>query len=199
MQILIAGATGNTGLRIVSQMTEQGHHPIAMVREGSDTAGLPTGTQTRAGDLTKISDDLCENIDAVIFAAGSGGGSGKEMTDKVDRDGAKALVDNAKKHGVNRFVMLSSFGAGDPDPESDLAHYMQAKHDADQHLKSSGLDYTILRPVALTEEDGDRHYVLGDEVDPNGEAARGDVAALLIRAVDDPDLLGKTLAMQSVE
>ena len=120
------------------------------------------------------------------------------MTDKVDRDGAKSLIDAAASKGVKHFVMLSSVGAGDPDPDSDLAHYLQAKHEADEHLMQSGLSYTIVRPVALTDDDGTRNMRLGDEVDPQGKAARGDVAAILARATHEDALKNKVFLMESL-
>ena len=198
MDILIAGATGKTGLRLVEQLQTQGHSPIALVRESSDTSSLGSDVALRHGDLTDLQSGICDGCDAVIFAAGSGGSTGPEMTDKVDRDGAKRLIDLAAEAGVSRFVMLSSVGAEDPDPESELAHYLQAKHDADEHLKASGLSYAIIRPVSLTDEDGNRHMRFGDEVDPKGKAARGDVAAVLANAVEDDEWTGKALLMQSV-
>lgn len=119
------------------------------------------------------------------------------MTDAIDRDGAKRLIDLARKAHVRRFVMLSSVGAGEPDPESKLAHYLQAKHDADEHLKASTLTYAILRPVALTEEDGTRDMRFGSDVDTSAKAARGDVAFVLANAIDDEQWAGKVLRMQS--
>lgn len=197
MNVLIAGATGKTGIRLVHELTARGHHPIALVRESSDTSALPRGAELRQGDLTDLEDDVCAGCEAVVFAAGSGGSTGPDMTDAVDRDGAKRLVDLAAQANVSRFVMLSSIGAGDPDPESDLAHYLQAKHDADEHLKASGLTYAILRPVRLTEEDGTRDMRFGDDVDPGARAARGDVASVLADAVDDERWAGAVLSMQS--
>lgn len=198
MNILVAGATGNTGSRLVRELKARGHRPIALVRDSSDTSVLPHDTTLRRGDLTALEDDVCEGCDAVVFAAGSGADTDAEMTDKVDRDGAKRLIDIARQAEVARFVMLSSVGADDPDPDSELAHYLQAKHAADEHLKHSGLNYAILRPVALTDEDGSRDVRLGEDVDPKGKAARGDVAALLADAVDGGDWTGKTLLMESL-
>ncbi|NCN83388.1 MAG: SDR family oxidoreductase [Sphingomonadales bacterium] len=198
MDILIAGATGKTGLRLVEQLQTQGHSPIALVRESSDTSSLGSEVTLRHGDLTDLQSGVCDGCDAVIFAAGSGGSTGPEMTDKVDRDGAKRLIDLAAEAGISRFVMLSSVGAEDPDPESELGHYLQAKHDADEHLKASGLSYAIIRPVSLTDEDGNRDMRFGDEVDPKAKAARGDVAAVLANAVQDDEWTGKALLMQSV-
>lgn len=197
MHVLVAGATGKTGLRLVRELRTQGHQPIALVREGSDTTALPQGTTLRHGDLTDLKPDVCDGCEAVVFAAGAGGGADPATTDRVDRDGAKRLIDLAAKSGVGRFVMLSSIGADDPDPDSELAHYLQAKHAADEHLKASGLDYAIVRPVSLTDDDGRRDIRLGDAVDAGGKAARGDVAAVLAQALTDSDWNGQTRTMES--
>ena len=198
MKVLVAGATGNTGLRLVKKLKAAGHKPIALVRESSDTSELGSEVEILHGDLTDLQSGVCEGADVVIFVAGSGGSTGSDMTDKVDRDGAKRLIDLAAKADVSRFVMLSSVGAGDPDPDSELAHYLQAKHEADEHLKASGLNYVIVRPVSLTDEEGDGNIRLGDEVDPSGTAARGDVAAVLTRAVDEPKWSQHTFLMDSL-
>ncbi len=199
MKILIAGATGLTGRRLVRQLLDAGHQPVALVRDSSDTSVLADGCETRSGDLTNLADDVCNGMDAVIFAAGSGGSTGPDMTDKVDRDGAIALIDRAKEADVKRFVMLSSRGAENPDPDSKLYHYLQAKHAADEHLKASGLVYSIVRPVTLTEEDGSRDIRMGEDVDIEGKAARGDVAAVLVRALDDEALKNKAYLMDSAD
>ncbi|KIN71323.1 SDR family oxidoreductase [Sulfitobacter guttiformis] len=198
MKILVAGATGKTGTRLVADLIKNGHSPVALARESSDTSQLPQGTELRAGDLTDLKSDVCEGCDAVIFAAGSGGSTGPDMTDKVDRDGAKRLIDIASSSGVQRFVMLSTVGAETPDPDSELAHYLQAKHEADEHLKASGIPYAILRPVRLTDEDGTGDVRFGDEVDVGATATRDDVAAVLAQAVDDPSWTGAVSLMQSV-
>jgi uncharacterized protein YbjT (DUF2867 family) len=199
MNILVAGATGKTGLRLIEALKFIGHSPIALVRDTSDTSALSSEVTLRLGDLTDLKDDVCDGCDAVIFAAGSGGSTGPEMTEKVDRDGAKRLIDIAAETAVSRFVMLSTVGAENPDTDSELGHYLQAKHDADEHLKASGLSYAIVRPVALTDADGTRELRFGDDVDVTGKAARGDVAAVLAQAIDDPEWAGKTLLMQSVQ
>jgi len=198
MRVLVAGATGKTGLRLINELKSNGHSPIALVRNSSDTTDLPSDVVLRKGDLTDLEGSVCDGCDAVIFAAGSGGSTGSEMTDKVDRDGAKKLVDIAVKVGISRFVMLSSVGADNPDASSNLAHYLQAKHEADEHLMASGLSYTILRPVSLTDDDGTGDMHFGGDVDVGAKAARGDVAAILAHAVDDPGWVGKALLMQSV-
>lgn len=197
MKVLVAGATGNTGARLVNELSERGHQLVALVRKSSDTSALPEAAEQRLADLTELSDDVSVGCEIVVFAAGSGGDTSAEMTDKVDRDGAIALIDNAGKHGVRRFVMLSSVGAENPDPDSDLAHYLQAKHDADEHLKASGLEFAILRPVSLTDDGPTGSVILGGDVDPKGKAARGDVAVVLADAVEQDEWSGAIKLMQT--
>lgn len=197
MNILVAGATGKTGLKLVQNLVDQGHKPTALVRESSDTSDLPSGVDKRQGDLTDLQAGVCDGMDAVIFAAGSGGSTGPDMTDKVDRDGARRLVDLAVDAGVRRFVMLSSVGADQVNPEGKLAHYLKAKYEADEHLKASGLTYAILRPVALTDDGRSDRVILGEDVDKGAEASRADVAHLLAEAATTGRFDGKALNMQS--
>ncbi len=197
MNILIAGATGKTGLLLTHDLLDQGHTVTALVRESSDISTLPERTDLRRGDLTDLQPGVCDGADVVIFAAGSGGSTGPEMTDKVDRAGAMQLIDLAKDAGVTRFVMLSSIGADQSNPSGDLAHYLNAKHDADEHLMASGMTYAILRPVSLTDEVRSADVILGDQVDKSAKASRVDVAALLAEAAITGKLDGQALNMQS--
>lgn len=197
MTILVAGATGKTGLHLVQELVDQGHKPTALVRESSDTSTLPQGVDLRRGDLTDLHDGVCDGMDAVIFAAGSGGIAGADMTDKVDRDGAKRLIDLACKAGVTRFVMLSSVGADQSNPTGELAHYLKAKHAADEHLIASGLTYAILRPVALTNDGRSAEVILGDNVDKSATASRADVAHVLAEAATTGRFDGMAQDMQS--
>ncbi len=197
MNVLVAGATGRTGLHLVRELLDQGHTPTALVRESSDTSALPQGIALRRGDLTDLQDGVCDGMDAVVFAAGSGGGTGPEMTDKVDRDGARRLVDLAREAGVKRFVMLSSVGADQSAPKGEIAHYLKAKHAADEHLKASGMPYAILRPVALSDDSRGEDVILGDDVDKSATASRADVAHVLAEAATTGRYDGLALNMQS--
>lgn len=194
--ILLAGATGKTGRLLAQDLVDQGHSVTALVRDSSDTSVLPEAVTLKQADLTDLPPDTCKGADVVIFAAGSGGSTGPEMTEKVDREGASRLIDLARDAKVERFVMLSSIGADQSDPSGDLAHYLKAKHDADAHLKASGLTYAILRPVALTDSGRSGNIRLGDDVDTAAEASRADVAYVLAEAVTGK-YDGRALNMQS--
>lgn len=195
--ILIAGATGKTGQILTRDLVDQGYSVTALVRESSDTSVLPQETNLRRGDLTDLQSNACAGADVVIFAAGSGGSTGPEMTDKVDRQGAMNLVDSAKDAGVERFVMLSSVGAHQSEPSGEMAHYLKAKHDADEHLKASGLNYAVVRPVSLNNHDRSDKIILGDNVDTSAQASRADVADVLAKAATAGTLDGRALNMQS--
>lgn len=197
LSIIVAGATGKTGRILVQNLLDQGHATTALVRDGSDTSALPKDAKIRKADLTDLQNGVCDGMDVVIFAAGSGGSTGPEMTDKVDRDGAKRLIDLAHGAGVKRFVMLSSVGADQAEPEGTLAHYLKAKHEADEHLKASGLTYAILRPVALTDEGRSASVILGERVDASATASRADVAHVLADAAVSGRLDGLAQDMQS--
>jgi len=77
--------------------------------------------ELRRGDLTDRGDTVCRGCDAVVFAAGPGSSTGAEMTDAGDRQGARRLIDLAIEGRVERPVVLSSMGAGDPDADSSPA------------------------------------------------------------------------------
>tara|TARA_R110002049_G_scaffold266671_1_gene442924 strand:+ start:71 stop:673 length:603 start_codon:yes stop_codon:yes gene_type:complete len=198
IKVLVAGATGKTGRLLVSELNDRGAEPIALVRKGSDTSVLPEGTAQREGDLTNLQAGVCNDVDVVVFAAGSGGGTGPEMTEKVDREGAQHLIDLARTAHVDRFVMLSSVGADNPPKDTEMTHYLKAKQAADQYLINSGLTYSILRPVALTDDPKTNAVNLGDNVDQQGQARRGDVAAVLAEAAVTGRHDGRVQEMQSL-
>lgn len=197
MTILVAGATGKTGQHLVQFLIDQGHKPTALVRESSDTSVLPQGVDLRHGDLADLQAGVCDGMDAVIFAAGSGGTTGPGMTRKVDRDGAKRLIDLALESNVKRFVMLSSVGADQSNPTGDIAPYLNAKNEADEYLKGSGITYSILRPVALTDDGRGKDVILGENVDKSAKASRADVAYVLSEAATTGRYDGLAQDMQS--
>ncbi|MEO0981824.1 MAG: SDR family oxidoreductase [Pseudomonadota bacterium] len=184
MKVLVAGATGGTGRHLIDQLLRLNHEPIALLRPSSADAELPGNCQSRIGDLTDLPDKIVHGVDGVVFAAGAGSDTGKDATDAVDRDGAIALIETAKGAGVERFVMLSSKGADAPnDAPQEMRRYLQAKAAADTHLRNSGLDYAIVRPISLSDEIGDGAVVIARHVDPQGEIPRTDVAAILSHAL----------------
>ncbi len=197
MTILVAGATGKTGLLLVQELLDPGHKPTALVRESSISGAQPQGVELRKGYLTDLQADACECMDAVIFAGGPGEFSGADMTDKVDRDRARRVIDVARDARVKRFVMLNSVGADQTVPTGELAHYLKAEHAADVHLMASGLTCAILRSAVLTNEKRRAHLILGKNVNKSAEASRASVAHVLAEAATTGRYDGTALDMQS--
>jgi len=202
MRVLIVGANGQVGRRLIKQMAAGPHQSQAMIRSAEQAAGLRElgADATVVADLENDIQAALDGCDAVIFTAGSGGKGGPEKTDAVDRDGAIAVIDAAQKAGVERFVMVSSMGADTPEkgPQG-LQHYLRAKQKADEHLRASGLRYTIVRPGTLTDEEGTGKVYASQDLGRQGSIPRDDVAGVLLQVLDAPNTYGKQFELVSGE
>ncbi len=196
-KILVAGAHGTTGKKIVSILKESNtYEPIAMVRNEEQQKGFKNqGINTVLADLEKDVSSAVKGMDRVIFAAGSGGKKVKE----VDQEGAKKLMDASKNAGIKKFVMLSSMGADKPEEATELKEYLEAKHNADEYLKQLGINYTIVRPGSLTNEDGKGKIELANKLNKRGEISRGDVAETLVGSLEDTVAQNKTFEILTGE
>ena len=198
MNILIAGANGQIGRHLVNQLVAGGHKVRGGVRSPDQISGInDIGAQGVLLDLTKpeLFASALENIDAVIFTAGSGG----KAVEAVDRDGAISLIDATKKANIDRFIMLSSISADKPERGSEkMQPYLRAKGAADKHLQQSGLDYTIVRPVTLTNDAPTAMIVVGDGIDvKNATISRADVAHVLDSALTRTQTICETFDIAS--
>ncbi|WP_286220607.1 SDR family oxidoreductase [Marinobacter apostichopi] len=187
MHVFIAGANGQIGQHLLQEMANSDHEARALIRhpdQGPDLQQLGA-TETVVGDLEHDCSEAMRGCDAVIFTAGSGPHTGPDKTIDVDQDGAIRLVDTARAMGIKRFIMVSTMRAEEPEkgPEK-LQHYLRAKHNADEHLKNSGLNYTIVRPGRLTDEDGSGTVALSARLEEFGEIPRQDVARVLLAVLD---------------
>lgn len=187
MHVFIAGANGQIGQHLLREMADSNHEARALIRHPDQGPELQQlgATETVLGDLEQDCSEALRGCDAVIFTAGSGPHTGPDKTIDVDQDGAIRLVDTARAMGIKRFIIVSSMGAGEPEkgPEK-LRHYLQAKHNADEHLKNSGLNYTIVRPGQLTDDDGTGKVVVRARLEDFGKIPRQDVARVLLAVLD---------------
>lgn len=181
--VLVAGANGTTGRIIIDLLKESNNYnPIAMVRKKEQKEDFEKNNVSAIlADLEEDLSHTTKNVQKVIFAAGS---KGKNVIG-VDQEGAKKLTDAAKNSGVSKFVMLSSMGADNPSVSDDLQDYLEAKQNADEHLKSSGVDYSIVRPGSLNNKKGSGKIKLNKKFDEMGEISRADVAKTLVEVLDD--------------
>ena len=133
--------------------------------------------------------------DAVVFAAGAGPGSGAARKQTMDLGGAVKLIEAAKAAGVPRYVMVSSIGADHPSaPGGPMRPYLEAKAAADAALERSGLEFTIVRPGGLTDDDGTGRVTIGQDL-AYGRIPRDDVAATLLAVLDTPSTAGRAFTL----
>ena len=181
MKLLVAGAHGRTGRHIVSLLGGRGK---ALVRRRDQVESMADlGAEAVVGDLTDIPlDGLLKGCDGVIFAAGAGMDGDPEQ---VDNEAAVNLIETLKRHGGERFVMVSSMGTTYPDKMPPLLKpYLVAKRKAEQVLETSGLIYTIVRPGGLTDAPGTGQVEVAPALNRGGSVPREDVARAVVAAVD---------------
>ncbi len=195
MDVVIAGGHGKVAMRLLELLAAKGHRGRGIVRNADHAADLEAvGAEPVLCDLERDAvDPHVAGADALVFAAGAGPGSGPERKRTVDFGAAVKLVEAAKAAGVERYVMVSSIGAQDPEagPES-MRPYLRAKAEADQRVLASGLEWTIVRPGSLTDEPGPGRVAVTTRLGNRGPIPRDDVAAVLLAVLDDPETIGLT-------
>jgi nucleoside-diphosphate-sugar epimerase len=128
MNILIAGANGTTGKQIIGELSKNPQMTVyGMIRKEEQAQTIKElGGYPILADLEGNVDKAVDNMEAIIFAAGSGPKTGPDKTTAVDKNGAIKLVDAAKKKGIKRFVMLSSVGSDNPEQaQAGMRHYLK--------------------------------------------------------------------------
>ena len=199
---MIAGGHGQIGLRLTAQLAGRGDLVTGVVRNPDHRADVEGAGGTAAVcDLeTATAADLATHLtdaDAVVFAAGAGPSSGVARKDTVDRAAAVLLADAALLAGVQRYVMVSAMGVDDePDPDRGevWVAYLRAKRAAEEALRQTTLDWTILRPGLLTDDPAVGKVLLAPSV-PRGAVTRDDTAAVLAALLDAPTTAGQTLEL----
>jgi uncharacterized protein YbjT (DUF2867 family) len=192
MRIVIAGAHGQIGLRLVRLLAERGDEVVGLIRNPDHAEDVSAAGATPAVcDLeTASADEVARAIGAVdvaVFAAGAGPGSGAERKVTVDRDGAIKLL-TATDGAAARYLVVSSVGAEAP-PSGDgvFEVYLRAKAEADAAVTASDRAWVILRPGPLTNDPGTGRVRIG--IDPfREEVTRDDVAAVLAALAADSSL-----------
>ncbi len=204
MKVLVAGANGQTARQLTRMLVENGHEVRGLIRKEEQMQNVESdGAEPALVDLEQDEADgkvgeAVEGCDAVIFAAGAGPGSGNERKETMDRDGAIKLIEAAEKHGVRRYLMLSTMGADDPESRDEkMQPYMRAKGEADERLRNSGLDYTVIRPGRLTDDAGTGNIAAAESLDQYGEIPREDVARTFVAALEAENTPGKTFEILS--
>ncbi|MGB3614279.1 MAG: NAD(P)H-binding protein [Elainellaceae cyanobacterium] len=196
MKAFVAGATGETGRRIVQTLVERQIPVRALVRDLDKGRGiLPATVELVVGDVLKP-DTLSDAIaDSTVLLSATGATPSLDPTGpyNVDYEGTKHLVDAAKAANLEQFVMVSSLCV------SRFFHPLNLfwlvlywKQQAEGYLQSSGMPYTIVRPGGLKNEDGSDPIVMrGADTLFEGSIPRSQVAQVCVEALFQPEAKNK--------
>jgi putative NADH-flavin reductase len=202
MKVLVFGATGTTGREIVKRALELGYAVTAFVRD-------PAKVELRHRDLTVVQGDVLDSAsveravrdhDAVLSSLGAGA---KGM---VRSKGTQNIVRAMDKAGIRRFVSQSTLGVGNSRGNLNafwkylmfglLLRRAFADHvEQETHVKQSHLDWTIVRPGALTTGSRTgtyRHGFSGTDRTPTLKISPADVADFMLKQLNDDTYLRAT-------
>lgn len=197
-RVIVFGGHGRIALLLAPLLAERGDEVTAVIRnldhvsevEATGAAALVFDVETADTDALA---DVIRGHDAVVWSAGAGGGS-PERTYAVDRDAAIRSMDASALAGVKRYVMVSWLGStadhGVPEHDSFFA-YADAKWAADEHLRGTALDGTILGPGTLTLDEPTGRIDL--DAPDRGRVSRADVAAVIAETLREPLTIGRTI------
>lgn len=197
MRLLIAGAAGRTGRILVRLALEHGHEVTALVHDPARTLPAHERLAVVAGeaDDPAVVAPLVAGSDAVISVLSH---PGAPVVTVFSR-GTRALADAAQAAGVRRLVAVSAEPVGIDSarlplvfrvvlllPRLHIVYEDMARMESDL-LSRHGLDWTIVRPAVLTAMPARGRYrtEVGDLVDGGVTISRGDLAAFLLRVVEE--------------
>jgi len=136
MDVVVAGGHGKIARRLLGMLAKRGDRGRGLIRNPDHAGDLEAvGAEPVVCDM-EMEVDLAPFVagaDALVFAAGAGPGSGAERKRTVDLGAALKLIEAAKARGVDRYLMISSMGAGNPERSSEqMRPYIEAKAEADR-------------------------------------------------------------------
>ncbi|MEH1926378.1 MAG: NAD(P)H-binding protein [Nostoc sp.] len=196
MKAFVAGATGETGRRIVQELIARNIPVIALVRDIEKARGiLSPEAELVVGDVLQPESLTAALGDSTVLLVATGAKPSFDPTGpyKVDFEGTKNLVNAAKAKGIEHFVFVSSLCT------SRLFHPLNLfwlillwKKQAEEYIQKSGLTYTIVRPGGLKNEDNPDPIVM-QSADTlfEGSIPRQKVAQVAVEALFEADARNK--------
>jgi len=205
MTIFVAGATGETGRRVVQTLVDRQQPVRALVRDpAAAQAILPAAVELWPGDVLNRNclEQGLAGCTALISATGARPSMDPTGPYQVDFEGTKNLVDAARAQGVEHMVMVSSLCV------SRFFHPLNLfwlvlwwKRQAEQYLIDSGLPYTIVRPGGLKNDDSDSRPLVMAPADTlfEGSVPRLKVAETCVAALSQPQARNKIVEIVAQE
>jgi len=204
-KVLVLGANGETGRRVVKNLHGKGIAVRAMVRAEDRIQNTPeltlNGVEILIGSALNV-DDLrraMRGIRAVISALGSRLQYTDEEVEAVEATAPMYIVTAALEARVEHLVMCSSFGTETPDFNPFLSRILKQKRRGELAVINSGIPYTIVRPVGLTNAPASANVLIASKLTSFGMISREDVAEVLVQALLQPEARHKIVEIASQE
>src|SRR5215213_977363 len=143
LEVAIVGGHGKIALRLLRLLSERGDRARGLIRNPDHAPDVEaTGATAVGADIENLDADAIARsiagVDAVVFAAGAGPGSGPARKRTVDYGGAVKLIEAARMNDVSRYLIVSAIGVNHPESWSnEMRPYLEAKADADRELTAS--------------------------------------------------------------
>jgi len=204
MKVLVIGATGKIGRRVLKSLAKT-HQVTALIRYPElqaeyEKMGARVLTVDVEKELDKGIHEATSGQDAVIIAATAGAeGSSKEI-ELLDRNVAMKAIDAAKKERVRHVVLLSAYGADQPDAApKEHFNFLSANNAADEYIEHSGLNYTIICPVTIVDGPGKGSIEASEDLSDASDAtiSETDVATIIAASLDNRNLYGRRIEVKS--
>jgi uncharacterized protein YbjT (DUF2867 family) len=206
--VLLAGATGRTGIRITESLCRHGIDYRLFVRspqKAEELFGHEISGRLRTGSVENEPDITCAltGIDAVISAIGGNvRDPGSPPPSAIDRDGIIRLAAAARHHGIKKFILVSSLAVTRPDhPLNRFGKVLSMKLEAENAVRELYADpeysFTILRPGGLLDGPPFMHELIfdtGDRIE-TGVIQRSDLAEVTVLSLFTPEAHNKTFEL----
>lgn len=202
--LLILGGTGRTGIHVLNEAAQRGHRVRALVRN-PDTVQAPAGVELIQGTPASI-DDLrkaAKGTEAVITTLNNSRASDNPWAKSVSppmfmTDATRKTLTVMKEEGIRRIVVTSAQGAGDDwtriNPVfralikiSNVKASYDDHHGVDQLLRTSDVDWTLVRAVVLADKpmSGPTRAAEAGSEKPGTQINRTDLARFLLDTVEE--------------
>ncbi|MGC2210503.1 MAG: NAD(P)H-binding protein [Candidatus Korobacteraceae bacterium] len=200
MRLAIFGGTGGTGLELTRQALEHGHNVRVLVRNPDRMPLVNPNMRLVLGNVLD-QESVTKTVlgtDAVLSCLGQ---RNLWKNTRAVSDGTRMLMAVMRQHGVRRLVLESAFGAGESLAYANLiarlvfATLLRAPYEdknlMEPEVKSSGLEWTILRPTRLTDGPLTGRHTVSAGRPATSSVSRADVAAAMLRAVEERMWVGE--------
>lgn len=196
MKAFVAGATGETGRRIVQELIARNIPVRALVRDEQKARTiLPPEAELVVGDVLEPASLTAAMGDSTVVLCATGAKPSFDLTGpyRIDFEGTKNLVDVAKAKGVENFVLVTSLCVSQFFHPLNLFWLILVwKKQAEEYLQKSGLTYTIVRPGGLKNEDNSDAIIM-QSADTlfDGSIPRQKVAQVCVESLFEPSARNK--------